>query len=112
MAKRIAWSEDELKLALLVCLQIRSEGSEINKDNPRVIALSDFLRVLNRVDEESFRTPDGVRGRISYFNKIIEGGIFPDRKSMHTIWEKYKKSESTLLFDCGKIFLRCNKLVE
>lgn len=82
--KNLPWTEDEYKLALIVYQDIKRCGEKISASNSKIIALSKLLQALDIYPESergsNFRTPDGVRSRISYFDRMNSGIIPSDRK--------------------------------
>ncbi|WAG07195.1 hypothetical protein NRZ30_19525 [Aeromonas jandaei] len=94
--KNLPWTEDEYRLALIVYQDIKRCGEKISASNPKVVALSQLLQVLDIYPKsergENFREPDGVRSRISYFKRMDDGESYSDREMQFQVWKKYYKS--------------------
>ncbi|WP_421335972.1 hypothetical protein [Aeromonas veronii] len=94
--KNLPWTEDEYRLALIVYQDLKRCGEKISASNPKVVALSQLLQVLDIYPRsergENFREPDGVRSRISYFKRMDDGKSYSDREMQFQVWEKYHKS--------------------
>lgn len=94
--KNLPWTEDEYKLAWIVYQDIKRCGEKISADNPKIMALSQLLQTLGIYPSsergDKFREPDGVRSRISYFNRMDNGLTIGDRNLQFSIWKEYKKN--------------------
>lgn len=94
--KNLPWTEDEYRLALIVYQDLKRCGEKISASNPKVVALSQLLQVLDIYPRsergENFREPDGVRSRISYFKRMDDGESYSDREMQFQVWKKYYKS--------------------
>ncbi|MBL0475832.1 hypothetical protein ACET8J_01960 [Aeromonas veronii] len=94
--KNLPWTEDEYRLALIVYQDIKRCGEKISASNPKVVALSQLLQALDIYPKsergENFREPDGVRSRISYFNRMDNGLTIDDRNLQFSIWKEFKNN--------------------
>lgn len=88
------WTDQELDIAVETFMQIESIGQKITAEHPAIINASIKLKSL-RIHEtpnitEEFRSPDGVRRRISYIKKIASGGNIKGRERYKRAWERYQ----------------------
>ncbi len=90
-----SWTHDELVLAIEVLKEIQKNGEVISKSNERIIALSRKLNAMKThpmaTRSQNFRDPDGVRARISYFQRISKGEFPNDRPRYQETWTNYHK---------------------
>ncbi len=94
--KNLPWTEDEYKLALIVYQDIKRCGEKISNNNPKIIALSQLLQVLDIYPlyqrGNKFREPDGVRSRVAYFKRMDEGIVLDDRNLQYLVWKIFSKN--------------------
>lgn len=91
MRGQVWFTEEEVLLALDTYMRVKSK--QLSRNTPEIQYLSQVLKELPIHSEElkdaSFRSPDGVRGRVGVFRRLAAGNARNAPKLYREVWAKY-----------------------